>query len=200
MKIDFQIPKDGKRHRYCQNCHSERVKDILVDGKKFFLCGSCGKSYDRIIDLDPKIVWWIDSSTKELWNESVAVFVISEDQKILLIERTLYPYGLTIASGHLDSGEDPKTGASRELKEETSINTDELELIFEGGIKDVCLRGADYHFWHLYRLQLKKVTKIVTDIEEGKNPKWFSINEIDFEKLVPPVRYFLQNYLGKILN
>jgi len=64
MKITFELPKDGKRHRYCQNCFSEKISDITIDEKLFYHCDNCGQDHDRMIDLNPERKWWIDEKQK----------------------------------------------------------------------------------------------------------------------------------------
>ena len=194
-KINFSLPQDNKRHFYCINCDFPDNVEIKVDGKSKYKCNNCGKVLDRRIDLDPKITWWVDPNSKELWHESVGVFVHNKENKILFIERTIYPYGFTIPAGHLDKDEAAQQAACRELFEETGIKTDNLKLIFEGALADKCRKGADYHMWHLYKFLLEKDQEIITDESEGKNPVWKNVDEALTGELTSPVRYFLEKKL-----
>lgn len=155
MKIMFPVPQDNRKHSYCKRCLSEKVNDVVVKGKTFYHCENCGGTYDRLIDFNPDRIWWVDPKTKEYWHESVGVFAIRDDEKILLIERTIYPYGLTMVAGHLGPNEDPIVGAIRELNEESGINTTNISLFTEEDLlKDPCRHGADCHRWHLYTYQV----------------------------------------------
>jgi len=196
MKIMFPVPQDNKRHRHCQKCFSEKVHDVALEGKTLYHCESCGGNYDRLIDFNPDRIWWVDPKTNEYWHESVGVFVYRDDEKILLIERTIYPYGLTLVSGHLGPDEDPMAGAIRELSEESGINANKVNLFTEETLlNDSCRGGADCHRWHLYTFQvLNPYPTIKTDEEEGKNPQWLTINDALSRNLIYTARYILEKY------
>lgn len=201
MIVPFPLPTDNLRHRYCQNCYSEEVEDIVIDEKRLYKCNKCGKTFDRLIDIDPKLIYWVDKETKEYWHESVGVIVSNQKKQILLIERTIYPYGHTIPAGHLETGEIPEKAAIRELFEETRIKTSTLNHFIDEDIDiDPCRRGADKHRWHIYKYLLKEEKKIAADIGEGKNPKWLSLTQSLQKKLTPPVLYLLKKYGDKLLS
>jgi len=158
-------------------------------------CHECGGIFDRLIDIDPHIIWWVDQDTKEYWHESVGVFVTNLNKELLLIERTIYPYAITIPAGHVDSGENPKEAALRELWEETGIRAPDLIHFKDIDIDiDPCRRGADKHRWHVYKYLLEEEREITPDAGEGKNPKWLSFEEVMRNKLTPPVSYLLKKY------
>jgi ADP-ribose pyrophosphatase YjhB (NUDIX family) len=198
MKIKFLIPDDSQRHRFCINCNTEYPKEVT----SAFHCERCGRDSDRVIDIDPQVVYWVDPKTLEYWHESVGVFVINKNQEILLIERTLYPVGLcTIPAGHLDINEIPKEGAIRELFEETGIVTTEISLIVDLPMTDdSCRRGSDCHLWHLYRYRLEESVQIKVDQGEGKNPIWTTRENALQMKLTSPVKYFLEHYSDQIFD
>lgn len=144
----------------------------------------------------------MDPKTKDYWHESVGVLVFRDDAKILLIERTIFPYGLTIAAGHLGPNEDPMVGAIRELKEESGIDATKINLFTEEDLlKDPCRGGADAHRWHLYTYQvLNPYPPIKPDEGEGKNPQWLSVNEALSKDVTYPTRYFLEKYGNNLLK
>lgn len=195
MKILFPLPTDNKRHRYCQNCNSENVHDETIEGKTFYKCENCGKTLERLLDIDPALSWWVDPKTHEYWHESVGVLVKNPEIRFLFLERTIYPYGFTIPSGHLEKGENPLVAAKRELSEETGLVAEDLVDFKRIEIPaDSCRRGADSHKWNLFRYLLREVSEITSDTTEGKNPVWLTFNEALTRKLTPPVRYILENY------
>ncbi|HUW21685.1 MAG TPA: NUDIX hydrolase [Candidatus Bathyarchaeia archaeon] len=201
MKITFPLPTDNKRHRYCQNCYSENIHDVIADKKRLYKCHSCGKTFDRLIDIDPALKWWIDQKTGEYWHESASVFVIRSDEKILFVERTIYPYGFTVPSGHIEEKETPEYAARRELFEEAGIRTHKLIFFStEDIVGDLCRRGADCHRHHFYILTLSGKPEIKTDREEGRRHTWMNINEALRKKLTAPTRYCLKKYGNKILE
>jgi len=111
-------------------------------------------------------------------HESVGVIITNGLKEVLLIERTIFPYGFTLPAGHVDLNEPPKIAAIRELKEETGIIAGDVELITEENlVGDACRSGADIHYWHLYKYKTTKEEKIIPDAHEGKNPVWLTIDE-----------------------
>lgn len=201
MKINFPLPTDGKRHRYCQNCLSENVYDVDIKRKRHYQCDNCKNKYDRLIDIDPALSFWVDPQTKDYWHESVGVFVSNPAKKILFIVRTIFPYGYTVPAGHLEKGENPEKAAIRELFEETSIQTNHLDLFkVEDILDDPCRRGADSHRWHVYTYQLQKNQKITPNKEEGKKPCWLTIEEALTKKMTKPVDFLLRKYGSKLIK
>lgn len=196
----FPLPTDNKRHRYCQKCYSEKVKDVDINKKRMYKCGECGEVFDRLIDIDPKIEWWIDQNTKEYYHETAGIFVSNNKKELLLIERTLFPYAMTVPAGHVDKGEDPTKAALRELWEETGIKTKNLVHFKSMDIdNDPCRRGADIHKWHIYKYLQTQNIRIKADINEGKNPKWLSLDESLQNKLTQPVFFLLKEFGNKLL-
>lgn len=199
MKIEFSLPNDNKFHQYCSTCHSENIHRIFEEEKTFYLCDDCHNKSPRLIVIDPQTVWWIDEITKEYWHESVGVFVINEEGKVLLFERTIYPFAFTIPAGHLDTGEDAETAAKRELQEEAGIEIRNVKLFSEEDvIGDECRRGADNHKWHLYTTKVENIGEIKIN-DEGVKPVWLTLEEAQQKELVYPVKYFIEKYGNKLI-
>ena len=61
----------------------------------------------------------------------VTLSFLIKDNKILMINRNKYPFmGMwNCVGGHVEEGEDAKTGAIREIKEEANIEVDDATLI-----------------------------------------------------------------------
>jgi 8-oxo-dGTP pyrophosphatase MutT (NUDIX family) len=194
VKIDFPVPHDGVRHNYCLTCRSENVKGIITEGKSQYRCLDCGLDSPRIICFDPALVWWIDENSLELWHESIGVFVFNRKGRILLFERVIYPYVFTIPAGHLEKGESLSEAALREVKEETGLQLDSLELVAEEDfVGDSCKWGADNHRWHLYKAIVDLLVKVDIN-EEGHTPRWVEIDEALKMELTVPTRYFIHKY------
>ncbi len=199
MKINFQLPPKEEYMQCCTKCHSKDIKRIFEGEKTFYYCDNCQEKYSRMIVIDPKIVWWIDTDTKDYWHESVGVFVFNKDNKILFFERVIFPFAFTIPAGHLDTGEEPKTAAIRELSEETGLKIDNISLFKEEDvIGDKCRRGSDHHHWHLYTAQIDNQTD-VTICDEGIKPVWLTIEEALTKDLTYPARYFIQKYRNELI-
>lgn len=196
---NISLKEEGQ---YCINCFSNKVKRIFKDDLTFYHCDSCGKTLDRSLVIDNKIIWWIDESTREYWHESVGVFVFNDQKKALFFKRTIYPFTLTIPAGHLDLGEAPKTAVMRELSEEAGIKIESSEIkLFseEDVIGDKCRRGADNHRWHLYVSKYNKNDNININ-DEGVDPVWLSLEEALNCDLVYPIKFFIKKYGSKRLQ
>ncbi len=200
MKIDFPLPTDNEYHQYCPKCHSEKINRIFEEEKTFYLCDQCGNKSPRLIVIDPKTVWWVDTNTKEYWHESVGVFVFNKEKKALFFERIIYPFAFAIPAGHLDVGENPEVAAKRELQEETGVVANNFKLFSEEDIVgDECRRGADNHKWHLYITNLEDIGEIKIN-NEGTRPVWLFLEEALKKDIVYPVRYFIEKYREKLLE
>lgn len=62
----------------------------------------------------------------------VHTLILNEENKVLIIKRAsqrkVFPSNWDIPGGTLEPGEDPAEGALREIKEETSLELDEISL------------------------------------------------------------------------
>lgn len=193
MKLNFEWSNDGAYHQYCAHCHAETISRVYENDKTFYFCETCQQQHERSIVIDPAIKWWIDD-TGEYWHESSGVFVRNPANKFLFFERTIFPFALTVPSGHVDTDEPHKKSAVRELKEEVGIDSNGLSLIAsENIVGDSCRRGSDAHNWHAYLLTLKKTIEI-TVIEEGKRPVWLSLDEALQKDLIYPVQCIIEKY------
>src|SRR5256885_12277003 len=121
MKLNFNWSKDGQVHTYCIVCHNETVERRRVENKTQYYCSACDKMYSRWIKIDPSITYWI-ADDGEYWHESSGVFVRNADTKFLFYKRTVFPFSLTVPSGHVDKDESPVAAAQRELKEEVDLD------------------------------------------------------------------------------
>jgi len=199
MRIPKKISLD-KEGQYCIECFSNKVNRIFKKYLTYYYCSSCGKTSERSLVIDNKIVWWVDKNTKEYWHESVGIFVFDSDNKALFFERIMYPFAFAIPAGHLDTSENPETAVKRELQEEAGIKVNNVKLFSEEDvIGDKCRRGADNHRWHLYTAKVKKVGKIKIN-DEGTKPVWLSLEEALQKELVYPVRYFIEKYGNKLIE
>ena len=159
----------------------------------------CGQRHERSIVIDPAVTWWV-SEDNEYWHESSGVFVRNLAGKYLFFERLIFPFALTVPSGHVDAGEDALTAAIRETNEEVGIKAAKLtEIANEDIVGDSCRRGADAHRWHAYLLALDKDVDVeVTEQHEGRKPVWLTLDEALQKDLIYPVRYIVNNFREKL--
>ncbi len=194
MRLPSDIPMDSSYHQYCLNCWHEAVERVQKDGKTYYSCKECHKTQDRSLVVDPAITAWLDDS-RVYWHESAGVFVCNTEGQVLLFKRTIFPFSMTVPSGHVDSGEDPLTAARRELAEETNINVDNIELrelATEAIHGDSCRRGSDDHVWHAFVATVP--TQNVQIKEEGIDPVWLTVSDALQQELTVPVRFMLERF------
>lgn len=105
--------------------------------------------------------------------DGVCILPIDDLGYIYLIEQFRYALGkntIEVAGGSIKKSEKKENVAKRELKEETGIESDNIELFSEEDvIGDKCRRGADNHRWHLYVGNIESVGSIKIN-DEGKKP------------------------------
>lgn len=97
--------------RYCISCGSPLVQQIVF-GEEHLACPTCGWVYYE----DPKV--------------AVAA-LIEQGDRILLTKRANDPYrGLwTLPAGFLNAREDPRRAVEREVREETALQIEAVELL-----------------------------------------------------------------------
>ncbi|MFA5991944.1 MAG: NUDIX hydrolase [Candidatus Doudnabacteria bacterium] len=193
MKIPANLKIDGSYHQYCLNCLKENITRVYNDnGLTKYSCSSCHKILDRSLVFDPAIVSWIDE-LGNYWHKSVGILVCNPQGQILLFKRTIFPYVFTIPAGHLDKNETPLQAAKRELKEETGITADSLDLIFEGGIaEDSCRRGSDHHYWYLYKTTVTNSVVTNERNDEGGQLVWLDKDKLLLNDITIPIRFFIE--------
>ncbi|MEN3357674.1 MAG: 8-oxo-dGTP diphosphatase [Mycobacteriales bacterium] len=195
MRLDFDWTDDGRCHQYCAHCHAETVGRVLDPaGRTQYKCATCGRRHDRAIVLDPRVRWWLGADG-EYWHESAGVFVFDADGRLLLFERTIYPFALTVPAGHVDTGEEPAAAAARELSEEVGLSAGPLVPLGRDDIPgDRCRRGSDAHRWHSYTAHLDHAAPTVHVAEEGHRPQWLAVSDALTRDLTVPVRHLLTRY------
>lgn len=118
---------------YCLRCGTALEEQFLM-GEVRPVCPACGWIYFP----DPKV--------------AVAV-VVEEQGKILFVQRVMEPRRgfWTLPAGFVDAGEDPVRAAVREVKEETNLDVERLELL---GILPVKEHAAGADLLIVYRGQI----------------------------------------------
>jgi 8-oxo-dGTP pyrophosphatase MutT (NUDIX family) len=198
VKLPANLQRTGY-HQYCIGCFAETVQRVTQDGKTYYHCQTCRKTLARSLVLDPTIKSWIDDDG-EYCHESSGVFIRRSDRRILFFQRTIFPFSLTVPSGHVDDKEDPNNAACREVYEEVGLHTspDELYTLSSDVVNgDSCRRGADRHLWHAYKIDLSSMPDIFVK-EEGRDPVWLSVAQALSKKLTVPVRYYLERFSDEL--
>ena len=198
MRIPFNISLD-REGQYCFQCFSGPIKRIFKDNLTYYECLSCGKISERSLVLDNQIRWWVDKK-RIYWHESVGVVVMRED-KLLCLLRQIYPFAYTIPAGHVDAGEKPERAAMRELKEETGLSSDTLELIGEFNLPgDSCRRGSDHHHWHLYYLNMQS-SGILQLSDEASTAQWVDMSQLQkLQNITYSLRYIVNTFGDSLIG
>ena len=122
--------------------------------------------------------------------------LIERDGKYLLIDRVQSPFGFAGVAGHIDEGEVAEEALVREVKEESGLDVERFELLFDEEVSsNTCRRGIDVHYWYLYKCFVKGDIK--QNIEETKSIGWYTLEEIKKLELEPVWKYYFEK-LGLI--
>lgn len=119
---------------------------------------------------------------------SVHIWFYAENQKILIQKRKedkdTFPnlWDVSVA-GHIASGEDPKSAAVREVKEEIDLTIDQEDLISIGIFEEKHHhpnRMIDYEIHHIYLAKLNcAITELTPQKEEVSDLKLIDIQELE---------------------
>ena len=122
-----------------------------------------------------------------LWHKAVVVFIISTDNKRILLQqrsanKKLWPnlWDIT-AGGHVLTGEFGYQTVIRETKEEINIDIDKNDLEFIGGTISENISGdiINRHFNEFYIVHKDiDIEDIVLQEEEVQDIKWFDKEEV----------------------
>jgi putative (di)nucleoside polyphosphate hydrolase len=94
--------------------------------------------------------------TTQTFRANVGIAVARDDGRVLALERVDSPEGWQMPQGGLDVGEEPVQASLRELREETGIRAESVELV------------AEYPGWLAYELPAAYRAR-----ERGQVQKWF---------------------------
>jgi ADP-ribose pyrophosphatase YjhB (NUDIX family) len=127
---------------------------------------------------------------KKCDHKSVGMLVWDKD-KLLLIERAVFPFGFSIPAGHVDDDLTFEDAAKRELKEEVGLDATKLELILDVRKENICRReDGTWHHWNLYKVDA--TGKISRSLDETKSTGWFTreeIQKLDNENRLEPIMH-----------
>ena len=139
---------------------------------------------------------------KGLWHRAVVVFIISTDNKKILLQqrsanKKLWPnlWDIT-AGGHVLTGEFGYQTVIRETKEEIGVDITKNDLEFIGGTKSENISGniINRHFNEFYIVHKDiDINDIVLQEEEVQDIKWF-----DKEEVVARIKNNYQDLTDKV--
>ncbi len=152
---------------------------------------------DEVIDVKPKSEVW----DKVLLHRGIIIFLVNSKNEIFVHQRALvkktYPGWWDIfINGYTSSKEDYDEAAKRELKEETGIDAEKLNLIK----KIRCKLPHDDWFGKLYKVVYDgELTLQKEELEQGKFIPFEQLDEfVKTHKIKPSSLFIYENFRGLI--
>ncbi len=119
---------------------------------------------------------------KNLLHNEVAVFIINDNNQVLLQKRSankrFNPNKWGLCAGHVDAHESLEDAAIREAKEEIGIDIAKEDL-HRFGDKELSIKDTNSHITYFYYFKTnKKEDEFTIQTEELSEVKWFDIDEV----------------------
>lgn len=173
---------------YCLKCRSKKIDEIMEGNRLFYSCLKCNTKQGKALIIDGKIK--ILHTSQGIKHISVAAIII-RDNKILLLERRFYHYGLTVPAGHLHYDETLDEALRRELYEEIGLRVKNAILLAQvEQPASHCRYGADIEEWAIYKVEPETYEPFVAN-DENESFKWVSLDDIPIERLTPHTKFGL---------
>jgi 8-oxo-dGTP pyrophosphatase MutT (NUDIX family) len=174
---------------YCIHCKSSNVEERVEENRIVYVCPDCSEKSGKALVVDGKIK--IISTSRGIKHIDVAALVIQDD-KILLMERRTFPYGLTLPAGHLEYSESLEEALEREVYEETGIKVKGATLVgqFEQP-ESYCRYGADVEEWAVFLVDHGAKDDVIVRNNETEDAYWFPLNALPYDKLSPHTKFAL---------
>lgn len=123
-----------------------------------------------------------EAHDKNLLHNEVAVFIINNQNQILLQRRSankkFNPNKWALCAGHVDAYESLEDAAIREIKEEIGIDVTKNDL-HKYGEKELSLNESNSHITYFYYIKTnKKENELKIQVEELSEVRWFDIDKV----------------------
>lgn len=117
--------------------------------------------------------------------------IIKRGGKILMIDRTIFPFGFACLAGHVEEGEPAEEALKREIAEESGMSILNCRLIIEEEVDgNVCSRDVAVHYWYVFECDCEGEPQIFST--EEKSIGWYSPEEIKTLSLEPVWKYWFE--------
>jgi len=157
-------------------------------------------TYQLTQKAEEMLPFFVHLTGKETGVLPVVITAIIKDNKICFLKRNKRPYKnyWGMIAGKMKVGESIKTTALREAKEETNLN-----LEFDS-LKEIILEHAKEnnqvkHSFLFFMVKLKALNQDFKATEEGEL-KWFDLNSLEKEKIIPSDLWMLKKFLNQTKN
>lgn len=115
--------------------------------------------------------------------------LIKKDNRYLLIDRNVPPFGFACPAGHIEGDEATEKAIRREVNEEIGLTVESLKLVTNGEVEDnKCSKGVEVHYWYIFDCKVSGELK--RNEREAKSINWYSREEIKRLNLEPAWRYW----------
>ena len=132
-----------------------------------------------------------DKNKFKIYHKSVGAIIADKD-RILMIDRKIYPFSWALPAGHINEGEAPEKVLFREVKEETNLDVKDYKLLFHEFIEwNKCSRRVKGHDWYVYKIKSWEGKAELNDKEE-KSISWVKIKNTKNLKLKPVWEYWFK--------
>jgi 8-oxo-dGTP pyrophosphatase MutT (NUDIX family) len=175
--------------RKCIECGSPKIKEVVKDDKVHYECPDCGYDGATLFQDDGKAI--LEKTKDGKWKHYSIAAVVEKDGKVLLEHRRKFPFGYSIPAGHLEKAERDRTDEAikREVKEETNLDVEVCEKLFELEHTGLCRRGAEVHHYYLFKCSGSgKLEKN----DESHELVWVPVKELTKYNLTSSTRVLLE--------
>jgi len=137
---------------------------------------------------------------KETGVLSVVIAAIVKGNKICFIKRNKRPYKdyWGMVGGKMVIGESIQETAVREAKEETGLDVefDSIKTVLQEHVKE---NNQIKHSFLLFLVKLKALNEETQNTEEGE-VKWFDLNNLKSEKIIPSDSWMIEKFFNKSID
>ena len=165
----------------CISCNAQTIERRLVGKRHLFYCRTCGKTNPYTFTAGGQTK---EGKAKNGVKKHYGVgVIIKEKGKILVFDRTFFPFGWACVAGHVREGDTPEETARREVTEETGLKVTKLKKLFRKEmIGNRCSRGVSVHDWTVFEAKAKgKIKKG----HEASETRWVEPKALAKLKLEP---------------
>ena len=133
--------------------------------------------------------WKIVAQQGKKMHEGVHA-LIQREQKILLVQRRFPPFGWGLVSGHVEKGEDPEAGLTREVREEIRAQAGNVKFLISMLDTQGCFLYQ--HWTHVYSCAIEREPVLNYEL---KNFGWFTPEKIAHLNLTKITRQIFEQLL-----
>lgn len=175
--------------KQCIKCFSENISTVMEKDHLFYYCSNCREKNSRIIDHDGNN---FSTTENNLIKHTAVGIIIEKNNKILLIKRQQYPYGLGIPACHIHHKESIDSALTRLFRNKIKGEMSSKKIIFNQTIIDPCRYGGELHEWSLFKCNVK-------NLQNNRDLVWILKSKLEKQHLIHSAQTLLSR-LGYLSN